>query len=141
MWGKHAHVSEVVDQDSSPSEIKRLARVAQIHCNYQCLMILEDVVGVTDLDGEAMLDEAGLPTPLQLSLRKILLQYIRLSNGHQLLAKIHQSGGVMGKVQAVVPNTPEAEQMILMMNKNFPDFVGYALGDQGLPEDFLMELF
>jgi hypothetical protein len=31
--------------------------------------------------------------------------------------------------------------MILMMNKNFPDYVGYALGDQGLPEDFLMELF
>ena len=25
MWGKHAHVSKVVDQDSSPSEIKRLA--------------------------------------------------------------------------------------------------------------------
>ena len=24
MWGKHAHISEVVDKDSSPSEIKRL---------------------------------------------------------------------------------------------------------------------
>ncbi len=82
MWGKHAHVSEVVDQDSSPSEIKRLVCVSQIHCNYQCSMILEDVVGITDLYGEAVLDEAGLPTPLRLSLRKILLQYIRLSNGH-----------------------------------------------------------
>jgi hypothetical protein len=47
----------------------------------------------------------------------------------------------MGKVQAVVPNTPEAEQMILMMTKNFPAYVGYVLRDQGLPDGFLMELF
>ncbi len=104
-------------------------------------MILEEVVGVTDLDSEAVLNEAGLPTPLWLLLRKILLQYIRLSDGHQLLAEIHQSGKVMGKVQVVVPNTPEAEQMILMMNKNFPAYVGYVLCDQGLPNGFLMELF
>jgi hypothetical protein len=35
----------------------------------------------------------------------------------------------MGKVQAVVPNTPEAEQMMLMMNKNFPAYVGNVLRD------------
>jgi hypothetical protein len=104
-------------------------------------MILEDVVGITDLDGEAVVDEAELPTPLRLLLRKILLQYIRLSDGHQLLVEIHQSGGVMGIVQAVVPNTPEAEQMILMINKNFPAYVGYVLHGQGLPDGFLMELF
>jgi hypothetical protein len=104
-------------------------------------MILEDVVSITDLDGEVMLDEARLPTPPRLLLRNILLQYIQLSDGHQLLTEIHQSGRVMGKVQAVVPNTPEAEQMILMMNKNFPAYVGYVLHDQGLPDGFLMELF
>ncbi len=47
----------------------------------------------------------------------------------------------MGKVQAVVPNTPEAEQMIFMMNKNFPAYVGYVLRDQALPNSFLIELF
>jgi hypothetical protein len=31
--------------------------------------------------------------------------------------------------------------MILMMNKNFPAYVGNVLHDQGLPEPFLMELF
>ncbi len=90
MWGKHTHISEVVDQDSTPSEIRRLAQVAQIHCNYQCLMILEDVSSVTDLDGEAVLEEEGIPTPLCLTLRKLLLQNIRLSDGHQLLAEIPQ---------------------------------------------------
>jgi hypothetical protein len=47
----------------------------------------------------------------------------------------------MGRVQAVIPNSPEAEQMILMMNKNFPAYVGNILRDQGLPEPFLIELF
>jgi hypothetical protein len=85
-----------------------------------------------------VLDEAGLTTPLRLTLHKLLLQYIQLINEHQLLAEIHQSGLVMGKVQAVIPNTPEAEQMILMMNKNFPAYVGHVLRDQGLPDGFLM---
>ena len=30
--------------------------------------------------------------------------------------------------------------MILMMNNNFSVYVGNALKDQGLPEDFLMDL-
>ena len=68
MWGKHAHVSEVVDTDSSLSEIKHLARVVQIHCNYQCSMLLEDVVGIMDLDGEATLadQEVGSTHPSEI---------------------------------------------------------------------------
>jgi hypothetical protein len=47
----------------------------------------------------------------------------------------------MAHVQAVIPNTPKAERMISMMNKNFPSYLGNVLKDQGLPEEFLMELF
>jgi hypothetical protein len=47
----------------------------------------------------------------------------------------------MAPVQAVVPNTPEAEWMIAMTSKNFPSYVGNVLKDQGLLEEFLMELF
>jgi hypothetical protein len=46
----------------------------------------------------------------------------------------------MGQVQAVIPNNSEAKQMVLMMNKNLPAYIGNALRDQGLPEDFLMDL-
>jgi hypothetical protein len=48
----------------------------------------------------------------------------------------------MGRVQAVIPNTPEAEQMVIMMNKtSLPMLaVGFSLRDQGLPELFLLEL-
>jgi hypothetical protein len=47
----------------------------------------------------------------------------------------------MAPVQAVIPNTLEAEWMIAMMNKNFPSYVRNVLKDQDLPEEFLMELF
>jgi hypothetical protein len=141
MWGKHAQVSKVVDKDSTPSEIKHLAHVAQVHCNYQCFMMLEDGASITNLNGQADLYETGMSMPLRFMLRKLLLQYVCLSNGHQLLVEIHQSSNVMGRVQAVIPNTPEAKQMILMMNKNFPAYMGHVLHDQGLPKTFLMELF
>jgi hypothetical protein len=52
-WGRHAHVSEVVEKSSSPSKIRRLVQVTQRHTNYQCLIILEDVSGIVDLDGSA----------------------------------------------------------------------------------------
>jgi hypothetical protein len=105
------------------------------------MRILEDVVGITNSNGQADLYEMGMSTPLRFTLRKLLLQYVRLSNGHQLLAEIHQSSDVMGRVQAVIPNTPEAKQMILMMNKNFPAYMGHVLCDQSLSKTFLMELF
>ncbi len=57
-WGRHAHVSEVVDKSSSPSKIRCLVQVAQGHTSYQCLMILEDISGIGDLDGsEVVKDE------------------------------------------------------------------------------------
>jgi hypothetical protein len=55
IWGKHAHTSKVVDNDSTPSKIRRLSCVAQVHFNYQCSMILEDLVGITDLNALAEL--------------------------------------------------------------------------------------
>ncbi len=33
MWGTHVHVSEVVDKESTPSEIEQLIKVVQIHKN------------------------------------------------------------------------------------------------------------
>ncbi len=140
LWGEHAHVSEVVDKDSTPGKIKCLIRVSQVYCNYQCSMLLEDLVGITDLNASADLYQNGVPTPLHFSLLQVLLRFVKLGNGHRLFAEVHQSNEVMGRVQAVIPNTPEAEQMVLMMNKNLPAYIGNALRDQGLPKDFLMDL-
>jgi hypothetical protein len=82
MWGKHAHVSKVVDKDLTPSKIRRLMRVTQVHCNYQCSMILEDIAGITDLNGQTVFHEVGMNTPLRFTLHQVLLLYVRLSNEH-----------------------------------------------------------
>jgi hypothetical protein len=141
MWGEHAHISEMVDKDSTPSEIKRLMSVAQNHTNYQCSMILKDIVGITNLDGAADYHQEGMHTTLCFTLRQILLRYVRLSDGHQFIAEVHQSYDVMSRIQAVIPNTPEAEEMILMTNKKIPAYMGNVLRDQGMPNLFLIELF
>jgi hypothetical protein len=46
----------------------------------------------------------------------------------------------MSPVKAVIPNTPKAERMILMLNKNIPSYIGNVLKDQGMPELFLLDL-
>jgi hypothetical protein len=142
-WGRHAHISEVVDKSSTPSEIRRLTQVAQRHTNYQCSMLVEDIHGIsiTDLEGSAPLldDDGSLVSTF--SMRSTLLRFLKLSDGHQLIAEIHQEAGPMGKVQAVIPNSfPEAERMVGMLNKNFPAYMGFYLRDNDFPDDFIKEL-
>ena len=77
MWGKHAHVSEVVDKESTPSEIKRLIKVTQSHTNYQCSMILEDIIRITNFDATApIFDEESNKFLGNLSLHQVLLLVI-----------------------------------------------------------------
>jgi hypothetical protein len=91
-WGRHAHVSEVVDTLSSPSNIRRLVQVAQCHTSYKCLMILEDIFGTVDLDGSAALKDKETGQEIgSYSLCTILLKYLQLSDRHQLIMEIHQA--------------------------------------------------
>jgi hypothetical protein len=138
-WGKHAHLSEVADSSSSPSEVKDLCKVSQKHTNYQITMTVEDLLGITNLDAAASLyNEAGVATK-GLTLRHVLLTKFKLRDGFQLIAEVHQSAAPMSPVQVVIPQTPEAEKMILMMNKNFPAFLTFVLRDLHFPEQAIQE--
>jgi hypothetical protein len=107
-WGCHAHISKVVDKGSSPSKIKRLIKMAKHHTSYQCSMMLEDINGIVYLNGTvAVKDDTTGNVIRVVSLNTLLLHYLCFINGHQLIAEIHQANGVMGPVQAVIPNTPE----------------------------------
>ncbi len=131
----------MVDKNSTPSKIKQLIKVAQCHTNYQCSMLLEDVQGITNLDIPIDIYQEGTNNCLgRISLHQAMQTYIRLSDGHQLIVEVHQANTLVGPVHIVIPNTPEAEKKVLMMNKNFPDYIGNVLKDQGLPEGFLFEL-
>jgi hypothetical protein len=105
-------------------------------------MVLEDISGIVSLDESAMVKDVDNGRKIMtMSLCTVLLKYLQLSDWHQLIAEIHQAKEPMAPVQAVVPNTPEAECMIVMMNKNLPAYIGNVLRDQGLPEEFVLELF
>jgi hypothetical protein len=133
-WGKHAHLSEVADNASTPREIKDLCRVSQKHTNYQITMAVEDITGITNLDAAAALyNKSGEPSK-GLTLRHVLLTKFKLKDGFQLIAEVHQSAAPMSPVQVVIPQTPEAEKMVLMMNKNFPAFLTFVLRDLHFPE-------
>jgi hypothetical protein len=141
MWGKHAHVSEVVNKSSTPSKIKRLIKVSQQHTNYQCSMLLEEVQGNIDLDVPVKIHQVGTNNCLgRISIRQAMLKFIRLSNGHQLVVEVHHASTLVGLVHIVIPNTPEAKRMVIMMNKNFPAHIGHVLRDQGLLDSCLFEL-
>ncbi len=142
LWGHHAHISKVVDKGSSPSKIKRLIKVAQHHTSYQCTMMLEDITDIVYLNGTVAIKNDNTGNVIRVvSLRTLLLRYLRLSNGYQLIVENHQANRVMGPVQAVVPNSPEAERMIMMMNKSFLAYVANVLRDQGFDETFLWNMF
>jgi hypothetical protein len=55
------------------------------------------------------------------------------------IAEVHQQGLSM-LTHLVVPNTPEAKQLVGMMNKNLPAFLSHTLKEQGLPDEFINEL-
>jgi hypothetical protein len=72
-------------------------------------MMLEDITGIVYLNGTAAVKDDTTRNVIRVvSLRTLLLHHLHLSDGHQLIPEIHQANEVMGPVQAVIPNTPEA---------------------------------
>ena len=50
--GKRAHISEVMDNDSTSGEIKKMVKFTIKHTNYQGSMTGEMITGIALLDGE-----------------------------------------------------------------------------------------
>jgi hypothetical protein len=80
----------MVDKSSSPSKVRDLVQVAQCHMSYQCSMSLEDISGIVNLDRSVAVKDKETGREIgTYSLCTILLKYLRLSDGHQLIAEIH----------------------------------------------------
>jgi hypothetical protein len=91
-WRRHIQVSKVVTKSSSPRKIKCLVQVSQRHTSYQCLMMLEDIFGIVNIDRCAVVknEETGQEIGTY-SLCTVLLKFLRLSNGNQLIAEVNQA--------------------------------------------------
>lgn len=140
MWGRQAHITEAADNETSPGELKRYIKFAQRHVNFHCSMTCDDLRGIVNLEATAPVFSVTTKKKVgELSLRQVLLKQFRMSDGTSLIAEVHQRGP-MGTVDVIVPNTPEAESMILMMNRHFPAFCFHYLLGEGVDEAFVKEL-
>ena len=140
MWGPHAHLSEVTDATSTAREAKRQVDVAQSHTNYQLSMVAEELVGVVQLDEPLAIThpETGKEVG-QLSLRTALLNYLKMKDGHPMIAEVHQED-ICKPTHIIVPQTEEAERMVGMMNKNLPAFLYHMLLEIDFTEDIVKKL-
>jgi len=134
--GKRAHISEVMDAESNPGEIKRMVKYAMGHANYQGSMTGESIVGISLLDGGASPSMNSTDT---VSLRMVLFTYFKMADKFSVFAELHQTEE-MGPVLAIIPACEEAERLVQMMNKQVAAFLFYFLRDADLPEKFLMDL-
>ena len=62
-----------------------------------------------------------------------------MGDGRPAIAEAHQSD-IAKPTYLVVPNTPEAERMIRMMNKNLPAYLYHTMINYGLPATFVEDL-
>ena len=72
--GKMAHINEVMDNNSTPGQIKRMVKFVMKHANYQGLMTGETIIGIALLDGEVSPMAGGGAV----SLRMVLLNYLKM---------------------------------------------------------------
>ncbi len=139
-WGRHAHVSKVTDQKSTPREAKRQVDGAQAHTNYQVSMMCKNLLGVIDLDESKDITHPTTGKNLgTYSLQYVLLNYLKMEDGHPMITEAHQED-ILKPTYIIIPNTPEAERMVGMMNKNLPAFLWHMLTEQGLPDQFIKDL-
>ncbi len=103
-------------------------------------MTAEELLGVIDLDYlMAIVHPTSGKAVVCYALCYMLLNFIKMIDGHAAIAKAHQSDISM-PTHLVIPNTPEAKRLIGMMNKNLPAFLFHTLKEQGLPDKFINEL-
>jgi hypothetical protein len=137
-WGGHLMFSEVVDYGSDPTDIERLLKVVKTHTCYQVSMRCVALRDIVDLDTTVPYKDNEKDG--RLSMRNVLLKHFRTrDNSSPLFAEIHQRQ-TNSCVEAVVPNTQEAEAILAEMDRQMPAFIKFYLLDKGLDEAFVKRL-
>ena len=71
-----------------------------------------------------------------MSLRDVLYHHMNLSKGYSLIARVHQETE-LDIVDIIVPDIPEAEAMVAMMNKQLLVYLSNYLVDAGMGKVFV----
>jgi hypothetical protein len=139
-WACHAHLSEVTNAKSTACKAKWQVGRAQAHTNYQMSMAAEELIGVTKLDNPvSIVNPVTKEIVASLSLCTILFSYLKMQDGHPMIAKVHQED-LCYPTHIIILQAEEAERMIGMMNKNLPAFLHHMLLEAAFPKDFVKKL-
>ena len=106
-----------------------------IRDSYQLSMTIEELKGVTNVDEKVSWKHPTKDEPYEFTLRMILLYYLKMQDGHAMVAEVHQKDPCK-TTDIIIPHAEEAEQMIGMMNKNFAAFLHHM----PLAQDFKEEV-
>jgi hypothetical protein len=103
-------------------------------------MMAEELVGIISVD-----EAINIIYPVSgkklgsITLQHTLMNYLKMKDGHQFIAEVHQKS-IQIPTYIIIPNTPDAETMICMMNKNLPAYLWHTFLEQGFPAAFVKEL-
>ena len=113
-FGKFAKLTATLGKDAPISDCARLRRCIQGHLNFHLSSMSTTINGIDDLDAsETVRNPKNGMVIAKLSLRDMLYKIV-LSNKSPLFLQLSQRSS--GEVDAVIPNTPEAESLAERIN-------------------------
>lgn len=139
-WGIKAILTET-GVPLTQSNAERLVSSLRSHASFMARMQEEKLIGVDQLDVKVPFYKVSDPTVVlgELSLRDLLLKYLKLPDGKPAIAEVHQAGP-MTQAWVIFPNVSDAEMMVARMNKNIAAYLYFVLQEEGIPEEFLKRL-
>ena len=131
-WGKKAKDAILDDKgDEAKLNLSNLISIAKRHVNYEASMTYTGLVGVMNLDKEVVIKSVTDPTVIAgttITCRQMLYGMMKLPGNPPLplFSEIHQKSPI-SSIDTVIPNCPEAETMVGMMNKNIAAYLYHYL--------------
>jgi hypothetical protein len=121
-------------------EINSVKSFTRDHVNYHSSMTTHGLTGIWNLDEDAPLyDSETRDIEGFLTLRVVLYKKMKMSDGHQLIAELHQLMP-MSHVEVVHPNCEEGEMILLNMEKNVVAYLQHYLVEEGMDKEFVHDL-
>ena len=99
-------------------DITNMSKYVFRHVNYNSIMIYCGIVGVVGLYRQQPFYSVNNPLIQvgSMSLQHLLYHHMKLAEGYSLIAEVHQESE-LDSVDIIVPEIPEAEAMVDIMNK------------------------
>lgn len=137
-FGKFAKLTACLTNNSPSSDSSLLRRCINGHLSYHMSVTSVCIDGIEDINAIAVLTNPHNNAVIASKSVRDMLYRIKLQGGGPLFLQVYQRSN--GDVEAVIPNTAEAETKGEMIKRNVAAFCTFLWTDEGLPEAFVKKL-